>query len=318
MNILRGNIIQRSSHEAGRRKSLKALLLSNQLDYRFATLACQHSTATFAHCDFPAITQEPRCSQSSGSRASAASRGVCAQAPFARRHHQARPIRRSTATLVAPCVRTTFSFLIDVNAGGMDRAGHLAAAGEEEGTDRGLRIHTRHHNVSAPATLSRGAVQRCPLARSPSLTGSVSGSASPATRYGSFPPASDDAKDMLEDILRRKLHHKRRWERSQERLIPGGPGCEDVFDSDADLSDTDHAVPDNTLSPPYQRYEPDGDGDALWNAGDEPSSRSTHPPPRRLRHRDEGPKQWGVQKMELMSMVWGKRGLSLIYAGCVT
>lgn len=166
----------------------------------------------------------------------------------------------------------------------------------------------------ARSTSSRAPVARGPLVRSPSVTGSVSGSASPATRYGSFPPATDEAKDMLEEILRRKLH-KRRWERSQERLIPPGTGCDDVFDSDADLSDD--PVHEPSKSPPYSPRSPDSPSnddaaDAVWNAGDD--LLTTHPP-RRTRTRDEGAKQWGVQKMELMSMVWGKRGLSLIYAG---
>lgn len=149
------------------------------------------------------------------------------------------------------------------------------------------------------------------------MTGSVSGSASPSTRYGSFPPgaSAEEAKDVLEEVLRGKLSGKgkgqrRRWERSQERLIPHHQvgRTEDVYDSDADLSD-DAGEGTSALR---GQGSPDSSDDAVWNAGDEDDHSA---PAVRYPRVDDGIKQWGVQKMELMSTVWGKSGLTSIYIG---
>ncbi|ORY89658.1 major facilitator superfamily domain-containing protein [Leucosporidium creatinivorum] len=176
--------------------------------------------------------------------------------------------------------------------------------------------------VSAPPTISRGATPRLDLGRSPSMTGSVSGSASPNTRYGSFAPgtSAEEGKDHLEEVLRSKLSgtsrsrdHRRRWERSQERLIPRNQagGAEDVWDSDADLSD-DLGEGTSALRGRRQREATE---DEVWNAGDEHETSTTEGAGRRPRAEDNGHKQWGVKKMELMSTVWGKGGLTSIYIG---
>lgn len=154
------------------------------------------------------------------------------------------------------------------------------------------------------------------------MTGSVSGSASPNTRYGSFAPgtSAEEGRDHLEEVLRSKLSgsnrsrdHRRRWERSQERLIPRSQagGAEDVWESDADLSD-DLGEGTSALRGRRQREPTDDD---VWNAGDEHETSTTEGTGRRTRAEDEGHKQWGVKKMELMSTVWGKGGLTSIYIG---
>jgi hypothetical protein len=151
------------------------------------------------------------------------------------------------------------------------------------------------------------------------MTGSVSGSASPNTRYGSFAPgtSAEEGRDHLEEVLRSKLSgssrgrdHRRRWERSQERLIPRSQagGAEDVWDSDADLSDD---LGEGTSALRGRRHREATD-DEVWNAGDEEETSTSE---RRPRAEAEGHKQWGVKKMELMSTVWGKGGLTSIYIG---
>ena len=120
---------------------------------------------------------------------------------------------------------------------------------------------------------------------------------------------------MLEEVLRGKLSargrgQRRRWERSQERLIPHSHAgrAEDVYDSDADLSDE---VGEDT-SALRGLKSPDIDEEAAWDAGDDEDSSA---PTARYGRVDDGIKQWGVQKMELMSTVWGKKGLTSIYIG---
>lgn len=117
---------------------------------------------------------------------------------------------------------------------------------------------------------------------------------------------------MLEEVLRGKLSgrgrtQRRRWERSQERLIPD-TRTEDVYDSDADLSDD---VGDGT-TPLRGQGHPNSHEEAVWDGGDEDEPSA---PTMRYGRVDDGIKQWGVQKMELMSTVWGKGGLTSIYIG---
>lgn len=103
------------------------------------------------------------------------------------------------------------------------------------------------------------------------LTGTTSGSATPSTSYGSFPPAAGDqvqdtaAVKAVEDLLRDKLSpattttttnrashqprlkstarsHRRRWTRSRERLLvrdAHGRVTDDVYDSDGDAGQDD-------------------------------------------------------------------------------
>lgn len=119
------------------------------------------------------------------------------------------------------------------------------------------------------------------------LTGTTSGSATPSTSYGSFPPGTDrpagaeaEAKEVqaVEALLRDKLttpaggrgskhrhkldtskdanHHRRRWTRSRERLLvrdPHGRVSDDVYDSDAAASGSDSSDPeaeDPAATPP--------------------------------------------------------------------
>ncbi|GAA6006045.1 hypothetical protein JCM10207_007324 [Rhodosporidiobolus poonsookiae] len=174
------------------------------------------------------------------------------------------------------------------------------------------------------------------LVRGPSLlTGSASGSATPTTSYGSFPPADTPVPGTgnVEALLRTKLSQDnlaggdqlgrnrsvaRRWERSQERLLlPGRDGrtSEDVYDSDGDLpSDSDPRA--------VSRATPDSDvGDEVWTAGEGDAAAGWR---RSLASRSsarsgvgeaEGLKPFGVVKMELMARTWGRKGLFTIYAG---
>ena len=137
------------------------------------------------------------------------------------------------------------------------------------GTPSSSRDPSPRHRPPPPPTTSR-------LAAS-ALTGTTSGSATPSTSYGSFPPAHAGDQDgetaavkAVEDLLRDKLspatarnggqasqqrlkrsitprsdpHHRRRWTRSRERLLvrdAHGRVTDDVYDSDGDGDgDTGH------------------------------------------------------------------------------
>ncbi|GAA5863975.1 hypothetical protein JCM1840_000654 [Sporobolomyces johnsonii] len=206
---------------------------------------------------------------------------------------------------------------------------------------------------SAPLSSKPSSLERAPprppsaMSRAPSLlTGSQSGSASPSTRYGSFPPSDSaapstgDTRD-LEALLKSKLSGPdrsgegkrarngsrslkgldRRWERSQERLLrPGkdGRSSEDPFDSDADIASDVEERQEGGAGAPLAGE--DADGDEVWNAGDSWGRRSGKQAQKRAGERAnrttaEEDKQWGVVKMELMARTWGKRGLFTIYAG---
>lgn len=147
------------------------------------------------------------------------------------------------------------------------------------------------------------------------LTGSTSGSASPSTRYGSFPPSTiingEDIRDRLskhasiaqlgveEAELARSRRAKvrgksvgkdtsrRQWSRSTETLLR--PDDEDVYDPDAEHSDSTALNSDDPEQ--IQRK-----GTGLGSVDDA---------------------QYGVLKMELISKNWGRRGWS-IYAGYAT
>ncbi|GAA5835089.1 hypothetical protein JCM11251_000161 [Rhodosporidiobolus azoricus] len=191
-------------------------------------------------------------------------------------------------------------------------------------------------------TSTRTSPHRPPIApRGPSLlTGSTSGSATPSTSYGSFPPADGPAPAAatgeVERILRRKLsqtvevqgmrrgelRRERQWERSRERLIrPGRDGKqgEDVYDSDGDaLSDGEPLI-----GGAGGEAADESSGDDVWNAGDAERnawtgsvrSKRSKKSTRSGMVEPEGDKQWGVVKMELMSKTWGRSGLWTIYAG---
>ncbi|GAA5912681.1 hypothetical protein JCM8208_007728 [Rhodotorula glutinis] len=177
------------------------------------------------------------------------------------------------------------------------------------------------------------------------LTGSTSGSATPSTSYGSFPPAEDDVEAILRSKLGRQAQAeeaasragaggKRRWARSRERLVPTGPDgrpTDDVFDSDGDAepSDGEGGVGGGGgahRSPFAAAGFGEEDGGNPWggttqydgsprrprkvpaSAGERSRAAGGHIAP-------EGDKQWGVVKMELMARTWGRRGLFTIYAG---
>ncbi|KAK4054078.1 hypothetical protein OIV83_001103 [Microbotryomycetes sp. JL201] len=250
-------------------------------------------------------------------------------------------------------------------------------ANDEPGDGRASTSYTHAHTLPTAGT-SRGR----PSLRASWRTGSTSGSATPQTRYGSFPPSDD--RHSLEHALLDKLHvHKiyssslsssdqsyhdrtmaqaaaakrlrpkqpsrtQRFERSRERLLHSSQG-DDVFDSDADLDSAGHSGDDEQSSmstrqsaarnssnrphPLMTKYDElwgpaaadDSPGDAYGNNDD-----SAHRAPRRQHDNDESAwkaakrrgkmreqavKQWGVQKMELMSAVWSRKGLTLIYTG---
>lgn len=120
----------------------------------------------------------------------------------------------------------------------------------------------------------------------------------------------DESKELLEEVLRGKLggrakrDRSRRWERSRERLVPHGmQGVEGLYDSDGSYEeDLGEGTSDG-------RGRLGGE-DEVWTAGEgEDGGR------RRARAEEDGSKQWGVKKMELMSTVWGKKGLTSIYVG---
>lgn len=185
------------------------------------------------------------------------------------------------------------------------------------------------------------------LARSPSITGSVSGSASPSTRYGSFPPGGSsgvvsgpELEERLRGAVRRAEdgrdkgkarakpsarastdHFKRSWGPSSARILmhkSSGLGRQpsiagdDVFDSDADLDDDD----EETLG---RREESSG---LLGVRARRSSSRMSTSSGRERRAKSGGivegldaDKQPGVLKMEAMGRTWGRQGLVTIYAG---
>jgi len=175
------------------------------------------------------------------------------------------------------------------------------------------------------------------------LTGSTSGSATPSTSYGSFPPAEDDVEAILRSKLGRQAQAeeaasraggpggKRRWARSRERLVPTGPDgrpTDDVFDSDGDAEPSDGEGGAHR-SPFAAAGFGEEDGGNPWGGTTQydgsPRRARKVPPPAGERSRaagghiaPEGDKQWGVVKMELMARTWGRRGLFTIYAGCVS
>ncbi|BGP33078.1 hypothetical protein JCM10296v2_004867 [Rhodotorula toruloides] len=187
------------------------------------------------------------------------------------------------------------------------------------------------------------------------LTGTTSGSATPSTSYGSFPPADDltaaqGAKNEVERLLRAKLgasiggkgeRGQRRWTRSRERLVQSG--SEDVYDSDASLeggrkdgeqfaedgrvyrTDTDEETDEDERgaihwdegAPLRRRKSASGEDDG-WR--DVPATQPRDQSERRSgangsTRQPEEDKQWGVVKMEIMARTWGRKGLFTIYAG---
>ncbi|GAA5939078.1 hypothetical protein JCM10213_006022 [Rhodosporidiobolus nylandii] len=160
------------------------------------------------------------------------------------------------------------------------------------------------------------------MTRGPSLlTGSTSGSATPSTSYGSFPPG--EGAEVVASQLRSKLSgediaggrrgEQRSWARSKERLLlPGRDGRqnEDVYDSDGDLTASDGEGLSSRLGGGAQ-----GEEDEIWTAGDEAGGGGGGRRARRATVEEPEDKQWGVVKMELMARTWGKRGLFTIYAG---
>ncbi|GAA5949173.1 hypothetical protein JCM3765_003319 [Sporobolomyces pararoseus] len=142
---------------------------------------------------------------------------------------------------------------------------------------------------------------RRPLPREPSqLTGSQSGSATPSTRYGSFPPAGDSNQptnaaahhsQLLEDALKnaatgssKKVRDSpkrarvglgnRKWERSQERLLrvtrdgkclddDHGEHGDEGLNGNHDHEDTEDAGSESPLLGVGEDVE-----DLVWNAGE--------------------------------------------------
>ena len=148
-----------------------------------------------------------------------------------------------------------------------------------------------------------------PLHRLPSLlTGSRSGSASPSTRYGSFPPDGEEVvstnlvqppsnsnhqghhhSQLLEEALvnarntkkgsrsRKGLLLNRKWERSQERLLRltrDGKSFDDSLNNhhEGNRDDREEEEDEEEEEERHQSDEPlletDGEGDEVWNAGD--------------------------------------------------
>ncbi|GAA5988535.1 hypothetical protein JCM11641_003307 [Rhodosporidiobolus odoratus] len=190
----------------------------------------------------------------------------------------------------------------------------------------------------APRSTTRGSStpthRPARLARGPSLlTGSISGSATPSTSYGSFPPSDAQkveaalAERLAEGSMGRNsgrmkgLKGERRWERSRERLLlPGSDGqqTEDVYDSDGDLGSAE----ETPLGEGMGRGAGEEEQDEAWYAGGSPNRTRRERRARDIQRRrsgvvepEEGDKQWGVVKMELMARTWGRRGLFTIYAG---
>lgn len=97
---------------------------------------------------------------------------------------------------------------------------------------------------------------------------------------------------------------------------------EDVYDSDADLSD------DQLVGTSERQWEGDEE-DGIWTAGESisrpVSSKGRKLEAGRLRRERSGgyvetqeeEKQWGVVKMELMARTWGRSGLLAVFAGFV-
>ncbi|GAA5912263.1 uncharacterized protein JCM6883_003299 [Sporobolomyces salmoneus] len=142
------------------------------------------------------------------------------------------------------------------------------------------------------------------LVRTPSqLTGSQSGSASPSTRYGSFPPAGDESSQqttpqtpthskLLEDALEnatkgcQKLRREkskrvqsqtgmnRKWERSQERLLRVTRDGQCLDDHEAELGqegghdDHEDDEEDRGSESPLLGGPGEEADDPVWNAGE--------------------------------------------------
>ncbi|KAL8291955.1 hypothetical protein RQP46_001421 [Phenoliferia psychrophenolica] len=173
-----------------------------------------------------------------------------------------------------------------------------------------------------------------------SKSGSVSGSATPSTSYGSFPPGSGTGKGTvsgpeLEERLRGAVLRadkkgkglKRSWGPSSARVLvhhSSGLGRQpsitgdDVFDSDADLEDDDYDEESGTS------HDAESSG-LLWARGRgvrRTASGISSDEGRERRARSGGfvegneqDKQPGVLKMEMMGRSWGRKGLVTIYAG---
>ena len=162
------------------------------------------------------------------------------------------------------------------------------------------------------------------LVRQASTTGSTSGSASPSTRYGSFPPSTSllhhaDLEARLRGSLlgneerrtqslgkakgkgkgkgKAKMGSRRMFERSRERVLfprrsEGHMIGEDVFDSDADLSDEGASA--RLLGGREEE-------DAIWTVGDDELDRRRRNKSAQSVVAKEEDKQWGVVKMEMMA-----------------
>lgn len=156
-------------------------------------------------------------------------------------------------------------------------------------------------------------------------TGSQSGSASPATRYGSFPPRPEDLRKLLLPLGkgapkrgRRMERYRREWAKSEERVlfastsVDGRLRGEDVYDRDAETEV-------DSLDDPNR---PASRGAATTQPGERAEWAQPHLDVKeRLRRHSGGGggagavKQRGVLKMELMGRHWGRSGLLRVFAG---
>lgn len=173
------------------------------------------------------------------------------------------------------------------------------------------------------------------------LTGSVSGSASPHTRYGSFPPTTtlllgeevsarlraaervvpeeDRAGEIDGDVFlsargrererhgkgkdkgRRIPEYRRIWSQSSETVCRRGADDVGVDDLESEVVEQS----DSTL------LGPDGEQPARAKA----RSRVAAGPSASVPGDDSVERQYGVVKMEIITKYWSKQGLWTIYAG---
>lgn len=188
--------------------------------------------------------------------------------------------------------------------------------------------------------------------RSHSMTGSVSGSASPSTRYGSFPPSTSTATtaeqyqnytsgdstpaalhahprldheiEHIEDMLRASL--RRDWRaqqdsdtdsapRKQKKTLKRGRSTEHRSWSKS----TERMFARDTLFDSEDETETPGrpySHDDLLDAEDGHSIKVER---KRSRSRNDGEEMhWGVRKMVMMGTSWSRKTLVTLYAGSAT
>lgn len=156
----------------------------------------------------------------------------------------------------------------------------------------------------------------CPTVRAHSMTGSVSGSASPLTHYGSFPPSDSPAStqdrthnvEEIEERLKASLRSDSKGGRGLRRTKRRGRTLNRSWSKSTEVLDDGHGI--------FEDNDPD-DGD---ESGDDGLLRAPGSNARRQRSRSrsqEPETHWGVRKMEMMGTSWSRRTLMTLYAGLV-